>query len=206
MEENQIYEPIVSNQEPEAISDNSNLETEKELNTQNSEGQSDDPELILGKFKSVEDLSKAYQELEKFQGNQSAELGNLRGNAAMINSIMQSWGQQDSVMRAKKELMEASQKYSTYFADPSFREIYKTAFLALGENLDVDRLVNLVEGYVSSRLFAQERSQAQQAETQKAIEELSFDKNQNAAPKKIHDKRINDMTPKELDELLEQMI
>jgi len=37
-----------------------------------------EPELILGKFKSQEELAAAYRELEAFQGRQSGELGELR--------------------------------------------------------------------------------------------------------------------------------
>ncbi len=37
--------------------------------------------MILGKFKSVEDLSKAYEELQRHQGVCSEELGDLRKNS-----------------------------------------------------------------------------------------------------------------------------
>ncbi len=42
------------------------------------------PPLILGKFKSVEDLAKSYQELESMAGRQSSEVGDLRRQMDMI--------------------------------------------------------------------------------------------------------------------------
>lgn len=173
------------------------------------EGQAQAPleELILGKFKSVDDLSKAYQELEKLQGNQSAELGSLRQNAALINNINQAWQKESAIRMAEKELKEAAQKYNTpqYFQDPSFRKMYGEAYLALGKNLDVDRFVNLLEGYVSSRIFALEKSRAANAETQGVLSSMTFDKNNSSSitpPKK----RLDEMTSKEVDELLERLI
>lgn len=42
------------------------------------EPQTDEPNLILGKFKSPDELARAYQELEQFKGRQSSELNELR--------------------------------------------------------------------------------------------------------------------------------
>ena len=166
-----------------------------------------EPEMILGKFKSVEDLSKAYQELEKHQGVQSEELGALRQNSVMINNITQAWDRIKALKNAEKELKEAAKKYNTpqYFQDPSFREIYKEAYLALGKNLDADRLINLIEGYVSSRIFANERKRAAESENQSAINSMTFSKNEKSSitpPRK----RLDEMTPKEVDDLLERLI
>ena len=98
MEEIQEKETIA---EPEVDSDNSQA--------QQAEGQAEAPSnLILGKFKSVEDLSKAYQELEKHQGVQSEELGSLRQNSAMLNNITQAWDKERAVKDAEKELREAT--------------------------------------------------------------------------------------------------
>jgi len=95
MEENKIVdENLVSDEVPE-LSENTDTEVGFSENLQNDyeEGQASAPleNLILGKFKSVEDLSKAYQELEKLQGNQSQELGNLRKNVGIINAIQDAW-------------------------------------------------------------------------------------------------------------------
>jgi hypothetical protein len=211
MEENQLSEQMTAVKEPENISDNSQKQSaETETVSEKPEGQStnDPSELLLGKFKSVDDLSKAYQELERLQGVQSAELGSLRENANVYRVIREHNDEITKLQNASEELKQTAQKYSSYFADPSFRQIYGNAFLALGDKLDTDRLVNLLEGYVSSRIFAHEKSKAEQAETKRAINGLAFDKNEEKQPVKnsFAGKRINDMTPKEIDELLETMI
>ena len=181
----------------------------KNAQTSDIAGQSNmDPvNLILGKFKSVDDLTKAYQELEKNRGLQSEELGHLRQNSAMLNNINKVWEKQNQIMEAKDELMAASEKYNTpeYFQDPSFRELFKEAYLALGKNLDADRLVNLIEGYVSSRIFALEKSKAEKSETEKALGSVAFEKNSksNITPPK---KRLDEMTREEVNELIDKLI
>lgn len=213
MEENLSLQQSEANEtkEPEQVSDNSNVSSSSENTSQKDqkqEGQSTDPsELILGKFKSVEDLTKAYQELEKFQGTQAQELGSLRQNSALLKEISDIWQKQNELQMASKDLMAVAEKYNKpeYFQDPSFREIFKEAYLALGKNLDTDKLVNLIEGYVSSRLFAAEKMRMEQSETQSAIDNMSFEKNQKSSitpPKK----RLDEMTPKEVDDLLERII
>ena len=81
MEENLVQEMQIQNQEPTPV-DNSASESVNPTNLKEDpvleDGQSfKDPkeELILGKFKSVDELIKAYQELQKHQGHSSEELG-----------------------------------------------------------------------------------------------------------------------------------
>lgn len=176
---------------------------------QTSEGQAEKApsELILGKFKSVDDLSNAYQELERHQGFQSQELGKLRQEALKIENITKGWAKEKEIQDAKDELIGISQKYDKpeYFQDPAFREIYKEAYLALGKNLDADKFIGLIENYVASRLYAKEREKAAQSETEKALKGMAFSKNNTSSitpPKK----RLDEMTPKEVDELLERLI
>ena len=194
---------IEGNTEP-AMTDNS--ETLKETQTEKkSEGQSSDPKLILGKFKSTEDLTKAYQELEKLQGSQSSELGTLRENLAGMRDMQSALNQLQSIFDSQQTLQETAQKYKEYFQDPSFRELYTEAYRFLGNNLDTERLVNLVEAYTSARIHAYEKSRSAKAENQQAIGGMKFDKNDKNinAPVK---KSIQEMTPKELDELLDRLI
>lgn len=164
-------------------------------------------ELLLGKFKSVDDLSKAYQELEKHQGFQSQELGQLREKDAAINNITQLWAKEKEIQTAKEELMQTSQKYDKpeYFQDPAFREIYKAAYLALGKNLDADRFISLIDNYVASRIYAKEKEKSAQNETEKAISSMTFSKNDTSSLTPPS-KRLDEMTPKEVDELLERLI
>lgn len=171
------------------------------------QAQSAPSELILGKFKSVDELSKAYEELQKHQGTQSQELGTLRQHSAMLNNINELWNREKEIQNAREKLTGISEKYNKpeYFQDPSFREIYKEAFVALGEKLDTDRFINLLENYVSSRIFAKEKASSAKNETENAIGTMTFSKNNSSSltpPKK----RLDQMTPKEVDELLERLI
>ena len=204
MEEIQEKETVL---EPEVNPDNSKTEPIVEGQAEAATVAEAPSELILGKFKSVEDLSKAYQELEKHQGLQSEELGILRQNSAMFKGVQQAWAKEREVKEAEAEIKEAVKKYNTpeYFQDPSFKQLYKEAYIALGKNLDADKFVNLLEGYVSSRIFALEKERAKLNETQKATDTMDFSKNETSSitpPKK----RLDEMSPKEVDELLERLI
>lgn len=184
-------------QEPD--SDNSETQIQNE-------GQASAPsDLILGKFKSVEDLEKAYKELEKHRGLQSEELGALRQNAAMLHDITLAWDRERDVREAETELKEAVEKYGTYFQDPSFKQMYKEAYLALGKNLDAGKFINLIEGYVASRIFAHEKEMAAKSETQKVLDSMNFSKNEKSSITPPV-KRLDEMTPGEVDELLERLI
>ena len=211
MEENQQTN---LNAEPENNSDNfAKIEQTHPEKTSDDGGKSiskediDPSKLILGKFKSQNDLINAYQQLEKLQGSQSSELGNLRQNAVWMKNIQQAWKDRDELMNCAKELQSAAQKYNApeYFQDPSFREMYKEAYLALGKNLDPDRFVNLLEGYVSSRLMNYQQEQAAKAETNSAINGMKFDKNKNT-DLKPSGKRIDEMTEDEINEILDKYI
>lgn len=209
----EIQENSVVN-EPDNISENSNTtKTTEQIEGQaNTEVKQDSAtlapsSLILGKFKSVEELTKAYKELEKFQGTQSEELGLLRQKALLSEDVNKAWEKQQQIEKAQENLKQVAQKYNSpqYFQDPSFREIYKEAYLALGENLDSDRFVTLIEDYVASRILAIEKSKAVEKENRSAIDAMNFSKNEvsSITPPK---KRIDEMTQTELDELLKRLI
>ncbi len=194
-EQNVVEEPVITDN-PDTTASQSE-----------GQAQSAPSELILGKFKSVDELSKAYEELQKYQGAQSQELGTLRQHSAMLNNINELWSKEKEIQNAREELTGISQKYNKpeYFQDPSFREIYKEAFVALGKKLDTDRFINLLENYVSSRIFAKEKASSAKNETENAIGTMTFSKNNTSSltpPKK----RLDQMTPKEVDELLERLI
>ena len=206
MEENQLSQNnALSSDEPELTSDNSN-ENKAEGANKEKEGKSNDSSaLILGKFKSADELTKAYQQLEKLQGSQSAELGSLREQIRGMNDIQSVVEKLGIILDKKNTLQEASQKYKEYFDDPSFRNLAKEAYLALGENFDAEKLINLVENYVSARIFAYEKSKTAKTETKEAIGEMQFDKNETKTKTPVK-KSIQQMTPKELDALLDEMI
>ena len=224
MEENQIQTELETstNQIDEPISvDNSEIEEVENVESASEplseEGQSfeteiveEDPteELILGKFKSVEDLVKAYEELQRRQGQSSEELGNLRKEIAGVNDLKENL----SLFNAKKEeyletILRDKEKYNLpeYLQDPTFKEIYKEALLVYGANLDTERMIDLVEQYVSTRIKAYEKSKLAKNETQNILDSMTYVTNPNSKftpPKKSFD----EMTPQEVDELLDRLI
>ncbi len=212
LSQNQSQEGSLEAQEPETYSENSYQETSNTpQETAFNDGQSLDPlteELILGKFKSVDDLSKAYQELEKRQGLQSDELGNLRKRCVNYDAMDETFkGMKLLLGPYGQVLRDARSKYDTpnYFQNPSFEEMFKEAFFALGDKLDPDKFVHLLESYVSSRIFAHEQSRAAGKETQDIINSMGYSKNPNSSinpPKK----KLDEMTQKEIDDLLDRLI
>jgi len=209
MEENSI---ITNNSENISLEplNNDNSQNVQDVESTLDEGQSQDPsnELILGKFKTVEDLSKAYSELQRHQGQSSKELGELRRENQSINGFKENLESLIELQNSIQEVLVADKdKYNQpeYFQEPTFRELYKEAFMALQGNLDTDKFVNLLEGYVQSRVNAYEKSKSAESETQKVLESMTYEKNSKSTftpPKKSFD----EMTPQEVDELLERLI
>lgn len=76
--------------EPAGEEEGANTEAPENQENQadNSQEENQEPEL-LGKFKSQEELLKAYTELEKLQGTQSAELGELRKKAELADKLQE---------------------------------------------------------------------------------------------------------------------
>lgn len=219
MEENQfqLQNSFEGASEPTSVDNSQVLENNSAVSTENQEslgGQSftnnGDPSenLILGKFKSVEDLSNAYQELQRHQGVCSEELGVLRKNALALKQVQDNFELLQKYQRGfEKRILQDREKYSApeYFQDPSFREMYSEVFKVFGEDLDTERFVNLLEGYVSSRILASERKKAAKNETEEILNSMDYSKNSKSSftpPVK----RFDEMTPKEIDEMLEKLI
>lgn len=218
MEENLIQsvsQNFAENTEP-LVNDNSNEFRQNfagsEVYGSENNGQSGntDPnsELILGKFKSVEELAKAYDALQKKQGENSEELGNLRKQASEYNSLNEAFEQVQAMQKEFESLINQDrEKYNTseYFQDSSFREIYKEALMALKGNLDTDKFVSLLESYVESRIASNEKKNSAIKETEQILDSMTYEKNPRNSltpPQKSFD----EMTPKEIDELLERLI
>lgn len=151
MEENQNQieseNSTVQFEEPTAV-DNSNNQTVElapslsTLNHNQDGGESkkipvsSDPSenLILGKFKSVEDLSKAYQELQKHQGHSSEELGHLRKEVASLDSFKEQCNFYNAIQNEFVDVIQRDMaKYTApeYFQDETFKEIYKEALMVV---------------------------------------------------------------------------
>jgi len=205
MEENQLSQAVEKVESMPQKSDNIDSTEVKQPEIEMEEKSENPSSLILGKFKSTEDLTEAYRQLEKLQGNQSSELGALREKVSEMNKGNEALSFLQSVFDNKAQIQESARKYPEYFSDPSFKEIYTEAYRALGANLDVDRLVNLIEGYASARIFAHEKSKQAKEETHTALREMKFDKNEKTVQTPVK-KSIQQMTPKELDEMLERLI
>ena len=149
-------------------------------------------------FKSVEELSKAYVELQKHQGESSKELGELRKNSQVFENLQQGWKELENL---KNDMASYLNECRTKYDKPE----YKEAFLALGKNLDTDKFVELLEGYVNSRISAYDKSNSAKQETNKVLDSLFHQENTKttfAAPKK----KFDEMTQKEIDEMLERLI
>lgn len=204
MEENQLSQTADTRESVPLETDNT--DSEQHSNPKETGDKSSDPSnLILGKFKSAEDLTEAYKQLEKLQGNQSSELGALREKVASMDRENEMFKFLENIYENKSLIQESVKKYPEYFADPSFKQIYSEAFRAFGTDLDVDRLVNLIEGYASARIYAYEKSKSAEAETKETLSGMKFDKNDKTVQAPVK-KSIQQMSPKELDEMLERLI
>lgn len=223
MEENQIQNGLESSdvqiEEPTSV-DNSLNEKEDTVIEENliqEEGESIeleedslDPseELILGKFKSVDELIKAYQELQKHQGHSSEELGSLRKEMANLNGFKEQMNLYNSMQKEYFDVIQRDkEKYLSkgYFENPTFKEIYKEALGVFGANLDTDRMIELLDNYVETQIQANEKRKVAEKETQKALDSMTYadDSKTTFIPPK---KRFDEMTEKEIDELLDRLI
>lgn len=222
MEENQIQDGLESSdvqiEEPTLV-DNSLNEKEDTVIEENliqEEGESIELEesldpsddLILGKFKSVDELIKAYQELQKHQGHSSEELGSLRKEMANLNGFKKQMDLYNSMQKEYFDVIQRDkEKYLSkgYFEEPTFKEIYKEVLGVFGANLDTDRMIELLDNYVQTRIQANEKRKVAEKETQKALDSMTYADGSKATftpPKK----RFDEMTEKEIDELLDRLI
>ena len=217
MEENlqQSNENFVLNSEPINVDNSENdisnsIISNEEVISENGQSISHDPSsnLLLGKFKTVEDLSKAYEELQKYQGYCSEELGTLRKQLSEMKNFQEQLENLKTINTQFSEIVSRDRaKYDSpeYFQDPTFCEIYKEALMVFKDNLDTDKLVTLLDSYANARIFANEKKKSAQNETQKVLDSMTYSKNPKSSfnpPKK----RFDEMSEKEIDEMLERLI
>lgn len=129
----------VVSEEPAAENGAENTET-PESTADNSEEQKQEPEL-LGKFKTQEELIKAYSELEKLHGQQSNELGDLRKKAELADKLQEQINSQ--------KLAEANNKgFETVKEYENHKELNKFVADAYRKHLDEcefpDEMANLL--------------------------------------------------------------
>ena len=116
-----------------------------------------------------------------------------------------------NIMGFKEGMEDYISQYRTkydspeYFQDATFRDIYKEAYLALGNELDTDKFIDLLEKYVGSRITTYDRNKSANSETQKVLDSMTYSKNPNSSytPPKKH---FSQMTQDEIDEMLDRLI
>ena len=211
--ETQFQEPVVSeNSEVSQFEKTETLSVQNDDERQSLDALSQEKDLsenrILGKFKNVDELAKAYSELQKLQGQNSQELGQLRQESNSTNGLIGSLVELLTMRDGYSEVLdEVKSKYNQpeYFQDTAFRDLYKEAFMALNGNIDSDKFINLLESYVKSRLNIYEKNKLADAETQKVLSSMTYSKNPKdtfTPPKKS----LDEMTSQEIDDLIERLI
>lgn len=169
---------------------------------------SDNSELILGKFKTVEDLTNAYKNIESQHGQQSKEIGELRKKAELLDGLQKQFNEQtEKLSGARDYITKNVEKYNEeqYFKNPEFNKLFTEAFLALGPNLDTDKFVSLLDGYVNARIGLHEKAKSADSETEDAKSQMKFsgsDAKKDAKPLP----KIQKMTPAMIDEVVAKYI
>ena len=190
--ENKEFDNVNSNQNNEAPK---NIETKQE-------------ELILGKFKNVEELAKAYQNMQTQSGQQSKELGELRKKAEEFDSL-KAQSEQEEILKqtAQNYINNVRPKYDKeeYFKNKEFNEIFGQAYNAYRENLDTDKLVSLLDAYVQSRINLYEKYKSANSETEEAKAQMNFSQSE---PKKDSSNipNMSNMNKDEIDRLIAKYI
>ena len=178
-----------------------------EKGVENQDLPNENSDLILGKFKSVDDLKTAYQNLQKQQGMQSAELGELRKLKQVLQNIADKKLEEESQEKLKQEyIANYLSKYDNenYFQNEAFKNLYSSAFKALGTNLDTDEFVQKIEDYVASRILLNERLKNTQNENKNATDSLNFLKGSvNTSDKKL---RLQDSPQSELEKYIAKYV
>ena len=196
----------------ENIENNADSKTKETIDSTQFQGQSEnsDPKdgMILGKFKSVEDLTRAYEELQKQQGKSSQEVGNLRKDLADYSNLKEVSGMISSYQSAIIPVIQRDRElYNTpeYLQNGIFKEMYTEALMAYGDNLDTDRMISLLETYVKDRISLYEKEKSAKSETQGIIDSMSYSKNPKNSitnPKKT----LSEMTDDEFRESIRKLI
>lgn len=179
------------------------IENLNEANENNNVNQSDNNEndLILGKFKSVDDLADAYKNIQSQSGQQSKELGELRKKAEIFDNLQKQITESGSkIQEARNYFSQVVPKYSNdeYFKNNEFTNLYKEAFSALGVNLDTDKFITLLDKYVNSRINLYEKNKSAKSENEYIKNQMKFSE---SAPKNIQSSipKLDNLSNEEID-------
>ena len=185
-----------------------NTQAAPQEQTQNNAAGNENSELIMGKFKSVDDLSNAYKNMETKHGQQSKELGELRKKAEILDKIQKQVSDFQENNKAIKEYIDKNaEKYNKdeYIKNPEFNNLYKEALMALGTNLDTDKFVSLLDSYVNSRISMYEKNQSAKSETENSKSQMQFsDSSPKAASKAIP--KLDTLDDAQIDEVIAKYI
>ena len=185
-----------------------NTQAAPQEQTQNNAAGNENSELIMGKFKSVDDLSNAYKNMETKHGQQSKELGELRKKAEILDKIQKQVSDFQENNKAIKEYIDKNaEKYNKdeYLKNPEFNNLYKEALMALGTNLDTDKFVSLLDSYVNSRISMYEKNQSAKSETENSKSQMQFsDSSPKAASKAIP--KLDTLDDAQIDEVIAKYI
>jgi hypothetical protein len=116
-------------------------------------------ELILGKFKNVDDLAKSYQELESFRGRQSSELGDLRKQNDLLAKNLELLQQNMQAPKGKEESKPAAPDWDQQLADIQ-RQVDS------GE-IDISQALRMTSEITTSRALSLAEQKYQQYDQQK---------------------------------------
>lgn len=203
---NQNENVVNQTKDETTISNNENSKkTETDKKDENPTDNKSD--LILGKFKTYEDLKTAYQNLQKQQGEQSVELGNLRKLKQVLQDLALKQKEEEANELVKQEYINnyfAKYDNENYFQNDAFKNLYSEAFQALGTNLDTDLFVQKLEDYVLSRIMLKEQLKNAQDENKSVTDSLSFSKGE--AKKSDKKLRFQDIPPEELDKYIAKYV
>lgn len=203
-----IQDENVVNQTKDETTISNNENSQKTETDKKDENPTDNKsDLILGKFKNYEDLKTAYQNLQKQQGEQSVELGNLRKLKQVLQEVVAKQKEEEAKELEKQEYVNnylAKYDNENYFQNDAFKNLYSEAFQALGTNLDTDLFVQKLEDYVLSRIMLKEQLKNAQDENKSATDSLSFSKGETKkSDKKL---RFQDIPPEELDKYIAKYV
>lgn len=200
-------ENVVNQTKDETTISNSENSKKTETDKKDENPTDNKSDLILGKFKNYEDLKMAYQNLQKQQGEQSVELGNLRKLKQVLQEVVAKQKEEEAKELEKQEYVNnylAKYDNENYFQNDAFKNLYSEAFQALGTNLDTDLFVQKLEDYVLSRIMLKEQLKNAQDENKSATDSLSFSKGETKkSDKKL---RFQDIPPEELDKYIAKYV
>ena len=128
---------------------------------------------------------------------------NAEDLAKGLKEIFDKKAQFEQDLNSKKEYLSSIlTKYDSdeYFKNEPFKELYKEAFNALGTNLDTEKFINLLEGYVESRINSFSKKLAAQNENESMTDSFAY---QNGVSKKSEKKlRMQDIPDDQLEKYI----